>query len=100
MQILSIVKLATLGVVLSCLNGSDARRTGTPLKITDILDTFDLLPKTTEQRATTNWNVNCSTAINQLLTDATNMGTLFYALLNGLYLGQWGDYESCLVDAT
>ena len=43
--------------------------------------------------------MNCSTAINQLISDATNFGSVFYLLLNGLYLGQWGDYESCLADA-
>jgi len=28
------------------------------------------------------------------------LGSLFYILLNGWYLGNWGDYGSCLVDAT
>jgi len=27
------------------------------------------------------------------------MGSLFYALVNGWYLGQWADYSSCLVAA-
>lgn len=27
------------------------------------------------------------------------MGSLFYALLNGWYIGQWADYSSCLTSA-
>jgi len=28
------------------------------------------------------------------------MGSIFYALVNGYYLGAWGDYGSCVADAT
>ena len=28
------------------------------------------------------------------------MGSIFYTLLNGYYLGAWGDYGSCVSDAT
>lgn len=44
----------------------------------------------------------CDDAINALYLNATNFdfGSIFYILLNGWYLGAWGDYGSCLVDAT
>ena len=29
-----------------------------------------------------------------------SMGSIFYALVNGYYLGAWGDYGSCVADAT
>lgn len=28
------------------------------------------------------------------------MGSIWYILFNGWYLGAWGDYGSCLADAT
>ena len=46
--------------------------------------------------------MNCSEAIDQLLLNAANidLGSIFYVLLNGWYLGAWGDYGSCVADAT
>ena len=35
-----------------------------------------------------------------MLLQLPSFGSLFYALLNGWYLGQWADYSSCLADAT
>ena len=34
------------------------------------------------------------------MIDATNFdfGSIFYILMNGWYLGGWGDYGSCLMD--
>jgi len=43
---------------------------------------------------------NCDQAIDALLLQLPSFGSLFYALLNGWYLGQWADYSSCLSDAT
>lgn len=43
---------------------------------------------------------NCDQAIDNLLLQIPSFGSLFYALLNGWYLGQWADYSSCLADAT
>lgn len=45
-------------------------------------------------------NLNCDQAIDELLLKLPSFGSLFYALLNGWYLGQWADYSSCLADAT
>lgn len=44
--------------------------------------------------------INCDQAIDELLLRIPNFGSLFYALLNGWYLGQWADYSSCLMDAS
>lgn len=46
--------------------------------------------------------MSCDDAINQLYVDAFNFsfGSIFYILLNGWYLGSWGDYDSCIADAT
>lgn len=45
--------------------------------------------------------MSCREAIDQLLLDATSLdfGSIFYVLLNGWYLGAWGDYGSCVADA-
>ncbi|CDW87686.1 UNKNOWN [Stylonychia lemnae] len=89
----------TIGLVILFSNTVETRKQVKKITLNDVLETFDLLPKTETQRATINWDVNCSTAINQMIQDVTNIGNIFYLLLNGLYLGQWGDYESCLADA-
>ena len=47
--------------------------------------------------------MTCDQAIDQLylnLNTSDAFGTVFYVLLNGWYLGNWGDYGSCLADAT
>jgi len=43
--------------------------------------------------------LNCDQAIDQLLLKLPDVSSLFYALVNGWYLGQWADYSSCLTDA-
>jgi hypothetical protein len=48
-------------------------------------------------------SMTCDQAISVLYGNiGTNltMGSIFYSLLNGYYLGSWGDYGSCLSDAT
>jgi len=45
-------------------------------------------------------NLNCDQAIDELLLRLPEFGSIFYALVNGWYLGQWADYSSCLGDAT
>ena len=45
-------------------------------------------------------DLNCDHAIDELLLRLPDFGSLFYALVNGWYLGQWADYSSCLADAT
>ena len=44
-------------------------------------------------------NLNCDESIDELLLKLPDMGSVFYALVNGWYLGQWADYSSCLVAA-
>ena len=44
-------------------------------------------------------DMSCDEA-KKFLTTNLNIGSIFYILLNGWYLGQWGDYSSCLADAT
>jgi hypothetical protein len=44
--------------------------------------------------------LNCDQAIDELLLRLPEFGSIFYALVNGWYLGQWADYSSCLGDAT
>lgn len=49
-------------------------------------------------------NLTCDQAIDRLYSNIVDpnqiMGSLFYLLVNGWYLGNWGDYGSCLADAT
>jgi hypothetical protein len=49
-------------------------------------------------------NLTCDEAIDRLygnIVDPANMmGSLAYLLMNGWYLGNWGDYGSCVADAT
>ena len=40
--------------------------------------------------------LNCDQAIDALLLQIPNYGSLIYALVNGWYLGQWADYSSCM----
>jgi len=81
MRVLSFLLLVTLAAVSakSPLNGA--------------LDTFIKLYK--EET-----NISCDEAIDNLLLDLPNMGSIFYAIINGKYLGVWGDYTSCKLDAT
>ena len=44
--------------------------------------------------------LNCDQAMDELLLQLPSFGSIFYALLNGWYLGQWADYSSCIADAT
>jgi hypothetical protein len=44
-------------------------------------------------------NLNCDQAIDELLLRLPDFGSIFYALVNGWYIGQWADYSSCLADA-
>ena len=45
-------------------------------------------------------NMSCDQQIDNLLLDITNLGTIFYALGNGKYMGSWGDYETCMMETT
>ena len=42
-------------------------------------------------------NLTCDEAVNQLYADALGLsfGAIYYVLVNGWYLGAWGDYDSC-----
>lgn len=44
-------------------------------------------------------NLTCDQAIDELLLRLPDIGSIFYALVNGWYLGEWADYSSCLADA-
>jgi hypothetical protein len=78
--------------------------------MTEWLDAFELiptvegfnkaLPQNRDQPLMS--NMTCQDAIDNLYVNATNFdfGSIFYILLNGWYLGAWGDYGSCLADAT
>ena len=43
--------------------------------------------------------LNCDQAIDEHLLRLPDIGSIFYALVNGWYLGEWADYSSCLADA-
>lgn len=45
-------------------------------------------------------SLSCDDAINTLILRLPAAGSIFYAITNGWYLGQWADYTSCLTDAT
>lgn len=45
-------------------------------------------------------SLNCDQAMDELLLRLPDFGSLFYALVNGWYIGQWADYSSCLADAS
>lgn len=45
-------------------------------------------------------SLNCDQAIDELLLRLPDFGSVFYALVNGWYIGQWADYSSCLSDAS
>ena len=74
----------------------------------EVLEAFDLIPdpealKPPQLRSKPLFqDMTCQQAIDQLLLDATkfDFGSIFYVLLNGWYLGAWGDYGSCVADAT
>lgn len=44
-------------------------------------------------------DLNCDQAIDEHLLRLPDIGSLFYPLVNGWYLGEWADYSSCLADA-
>lgn len=77
---------------------------------TEVLDAFDMLPTAEgferalphNREAPLMADMTCNQAIDQLYLDAYNFsfGSIFYLLLNGWYLGAWGDYGSCVADAT
>jgi hypothetical protein len=39
--------------------------------------------------------LSCNDAINALIFELPLFGSMFYAIANGLYFGQMGDYASC-----
>jgi len=43
-------------------------------------------------------NLTCPQAIDQLYVDLFNgkFGAIYYLLVNGWYLGAWGDFDSCV----
>jgi hypothetical protein len=43
--------------------------------------------------------LDCSQAINKLLFELPAFSTISYFIMNGLYLGQYGDYASCQTSA-
>lgn len=45
-------------------------------------------------------SLTCSEMVNHLLSDFPAPGSLYYVLVNGLYLGEYGDYASCRVSTT
>lgn len=45
-------------------------------------------------------SLSCDDAINALILQLPAAGSIFYAITNGWYLGQWADYTSCITDAT
>jgi len=48
----------------------------------------------------TNEQLTCSQAIDALILSLPEMGSIYYALANGWYLGQMGDYATCHGEAT
>ena len=45
-------------------------------------------------------SLTCSEMVNHILADFPAPGSLYYVLVNGLYLGEYGDYASCRVSTT
>jgi cbb3-type cytochrome oxidase subunit 3 len=41
-------------------------------------------------------DLSCNEALNHILFSITDLSNLFFVLSNGLYLGQMGDYGSCM----
>jgi hypothetical protein len=39
--------------------------------------------------------LSCNAALNNLIFHLTDMSSLYYIILNGWYLGQMGDYQTC-----
>jgi len=64
------------------------------------LQTLSEIPLTNDDNNPVTDDMNCDQAIDMLLLNIPSFGSIFYALLNGWYLGQWADYSSCLADAT
>ena len=100
--------------MLSLLSGvADAagRRRKPNLSLGKVLDTLNLIPKASEIESTLNrlqskpllQDMTCDMAVDRLymnLNTSDAFGSIFYVLVNGWYLGNWGDYGSCLSDAT
>jgi hypothetical protein len=83
------------------------------LSLGEVLDALDIMPKLEDlnpvkfredlKKKPLMQGMSCDQAIDKLYANIggeSTMGTLFYLLLNGWYLGAWGDYGSCLADAT
>jgi hypothetical protein len=98
-------------LVTTVLLASSGLAASSSITLHEVLDAFDLLPsldtlsnpsKTFSKEKPLLAEMSCNDAIDQLLADAANfnMGSIFYVLLNGWYLGSWGDYTSCVSDAT
>jgi hypothetical protein len=60
-----------------------------------------LLDEPTKADASLDWqDMTCDEITNALILDLPSMGSVFYFLVNGWYLGQLGDYASCRVSTT
>lgn len=72
-----------------------------------VLDALELIPspdafKPPEAGKPLMQDMTCQQSIDELLLKMVNFdfGAIFYVLLNGWYLGAWGDYAACISDAT
>lgn len=81
------------------------------IQMAQVLDALNLLPNPKKIEESFNRlkskpllkDMTCSQAIDHLdmkLKADDGMSSIFYLLLNGWYLGNWGDYGSCLADTS
>ena len=45
-------------------------------------------------------DLTCSEMVNHIIMDFPAMGSAYYLLVNGAYLGEFGDYSSCRISTT
>ena len=66
----------------------------------DVLDALELIPQITDPKTLIKQDQSCSEAVSAILSNLPNTGSLYYILVNGWYMSEWGDYSTCLADAT
>lgn len=87
--VLVLLILLTVNIMLS-----KAKRIPEQVTLMDLIEGMGMLDKEDLSE------VSCDEAIDNLILGVPNLGSLFYVILNGWYLGQWGDYEACNGDVT
>ena len=94
------LKLLTLFMVSSVLAGAPKRKRRTTSYEEAYSEIAKVLLSPPEELPPVSDDLNCDQAIDELLLRLPDFGSIFYALVNGWYIGQWADYSSCLADAS